>query len=185
MKTLRDSDNNLLNTDEKKVEGLIKDHFMWNAEESMVEEVEEEMDDNEGVEESSMDDMLTGVETALSGTQNSSAPGPDGISYRFIKTIKGTVLGTSLLEEVAKNLIKGIIPKELQNSKVVIIPKPRKDHERTKGWRPINWINCISKLQKKVLAEVLQGCGLRHKHQFGSVKGRSATEAALSTVTRA
>ena len=30
---------------------------------------------------------------------------------------------------------------------------------------------------------MLQGCGLLHKHEFGSVKGRSATEAALRTVT--
>ena len=36
-----------------------------------------------------------------------------------------------------------------------------------------------------MVAEVLQGCGLLHKHQFGSGKGRSATEAALKTVTRA
>ena len=46
-------------------------------------------------------------------------------------------------------------------------------------------INCISKLEEKVVADVLQGCGLLHKHQFGSVKGRSATEAALRIVTRA
>lgn len=46
-------------------------------------------------------------------------------------------------------------------------------------------INCISKLEKKVVADVLQGCGLLHKHQFGSMKGRSAMETVLSTVTRA
>ena len=86
---------------------------------------------------------------------------------------------------MARNLWKGRIPREWQNSKVVIIPKPRKDHEKMKGWRPINLINCIGKLKEKVVAEVLQGCGLLHKHQFGSVKGRSAMEAALRTVTRA
>lgn len=35
------------------------------------------------------------------------------------------------------------------------------------------------------MANVLQGCGLLHKHQFRSENGRSATEAALRTVTRA
>ena len=64
-----------------------------------------------------------------------------------------------------------------------MISKPRKDHEKTKGWRPINLINCISKLGEKVVADVLQGCSLLHKHQFGSVKGRSATKAALRIVT--
>ena len=46
-------------------------------------------------------------------------------------------------------------------------------------------INCIGKLVEKVVADVLQGCRLLHKHQFRSVEGRSATEAALRTVTRA
>ena len=66
-----------------------------------------------------------------------------------------------------------------------MIPKPGKDHEKTKGWRPINLINCIGKLGEKVVVEVLQGCGLLHRHQFELMKDRSATEAALRTGTRA
>ena len=86
---------------------------------------------------------------------------------------------------MARNLIKGIILREWQRSKVVMVPKLEKDYERTKGWRPINLINCIGKLGEKVVVDVLQGCGLLYKHQFGSVKGRSATEAVLRTITRA
>jgi len=36
-----------------------------------------------------------------------------------------------------------------------------------------------------VVADRLQESGLLHRYQFGSVKGRSATEAALRVVTRA
>lgn len=90
-----------------------------------------------------------------------------------------------MFKEVARNLGTGRIPEEWQFSKVVIIPKPGKDHGKTKGWRPINLINCIGKLGEKVVADRLQGGGLLHRHQFGSVKGRSATKAALRTVTRA
>ena len=68
------------------------------------------------------------------------------------------------MEEVAKNLIKGIIPRQWENSKVVMISKCGKDHEKTKGWRPINLINCIDKLGMKVAADVLQGYGLLYKH---------------------
>ena len=132
-----------------------------------------------------LEEMIKKVEVALSGTQNSSAPGPDGISYGFIKTIKDTTLGERVLEEVARNLIKEIISRKWQNSKVVIISKPGKDHEKTKGWRPINLINCIGKLEEKVVADGLQGCGLLHKHQFRSVKRRLAMEAAQRTATRA
>ena len=104
-----------------------------------------------------------------------------------IASFKGskTILREKIIEEVARNLIQGAILREWQKSKVVVIPKPRKDHKKTKGWRPINLINCIGKLGEKVVAEVLQGCGLLHKHQFGSVKGRSASKAALRTVTKA
>jgi len=65
-----------------------------------------------------------------------------------------------------------------------MIPKPGKYHSKTKGWRPINLINYIGKLGEKVVADRLQESGLVHRHQFGSVKGRSATEVALRVVTR-
>jgi len=40
-------------------------------------------------------------------------------------------------------------------------------------------------LGEKVVANRLQESGLLHKHQFGSVKGRSVTEAALRVVPKA
>ena len=104
--------------------------------------------------------MVTKVKTALSGTQNSSAPSPDDISYRFIKNIKNSFLGEKIMEEVAVNLIKGTIPREWQNNRVVIIFKLAKDDEKRIGWIPINLINCIGKLVEKVVADMLQGCGL-------------------------
>jgi len=66
-----------------------------------------------------------------------------------------------------------------------MIPKLGKDHCKMKGWRPINLINCIGWLGEKVVADRLQESGLLHRYQFGSVKGRSATEVALRVVTRA
>ena len=99
--------------------------------------------------------MIAKIETALVGTQNCLAPEPDGISYRFIKRIKEMILGERILEQVARNLTKGTIPREWQDSKVDMIPKPRKDHEKTKGCRPINLINCMGKLEEKVGADVL------------------------------
>ena len=131
MKTLRDADGNQLTTDEEKAEGLIKDHFVWKEEARTTKEEEEQVDNNE-VEEDKLEKIITKVEVALSGTQNSSAPRPDSISYRFIKRIKNTTLGEKLLEEVARNLVKGTILREWQNSKMVMIPKPRKVYEKTK-----------------------------------------------------
>jgi len=65
-----------------------------------------------------------------------------------------------------------------------MIPKPEKDHNKTKGWRPIDLINCIGKLGENVVTNRLQESGLLHRYQFRPVKGRSATEAALRVVMK-
>ena len=117
------------------------------------------------------------VRGALRGTSNRVAPGPDGISYRFIKMVLDTRLGTSLRE--------GSIPEEWRLSKVVFIPKPNKDHKAAKGWRPINLINWVGKLAEKVVADGLQEAGLFHRGQYGGIKGRSALEAMTRALTRA
>ena len=143
-----------------------------------MEEEKEEVVNGE-VEEGALNEMVMKVEIAFSGTQNRSAPGLDGISNRFIAGIKDTFLYKKVIEKMARNLIKGVTSREWQNSKVVMIPKPGKHNKTRKGWRPINLIKCIRKLGEKVVAKVLQYCGLLDKYQFGSVKGRSVTEAAL------
>lgn len=45
-------------------------------------------------------------------------------------------------------------------------PKPGKDKTTIRAWRPINLINYIGKLAKKVVADELQETGHLHKHQF-------------------
>ena len=110
----------------------MRDHFVWNEEGRMLQKEEEE-GDGEEVKESSVKEIMTKVGIALGSTQNSSVSGPDSISYRFINMIKDTILRDRILEEVGKNLIKGTMLREWQSSKVVMISKPRKDHEKTKG----------------------------------------------------
>jgi len=173
-----------LKTDSEKKNGLIRDHFGWRNDGRKVDEMEEEREryPGTGIDQEKMEEL---VRKALAGTSNRSAPRPDRIGYKLIKRVLDFKLGSELIREVAENLIKGRIPKEWQHSKVVMIPKPGKDHSKTKGWRPINLINCIGKLGEKVVADRLQESGLLHRHHFGSVKGRSATEAALRVVTRA
>jgi len=173
-----------LGTDEEKVTGLVKDHFGWREDGSGVEVPEREEEEREPT--NRQGQLEEEVRKVLSRTSNSSAPGLDGIGYRLIKMVMRTKLGDELMKEVAGNLARGRrIPKEWQNSKVVMIPKPGKDYNKTKGWRPINLINCIGKLVEKVVANRLQESGLLHQHQFGSVKGRSVTEATLRVVTKA
>ena len=122
----------------------------------------------------SMEELEEKVRDALRGTSNRSPPGPDGISYRFIKAVLNTKLGKELIREVAVSLKEGVILGEWQLSEVVFISKPNKDHQAAKGWR---LINCVGKLAEKVVAAELQMVGLFHKGQYGGMKGRSALEA--------
>jgi len=74
------------------------------------------------------------VRKALVAMSNKSAPGSDGIRYKLIKQVLNLKLGRELIREVSETLIKGKILKEWQHYKVVMIPKPRKDDSKTKGW---------------------------------------------------
>ena len=133
----------------------------------------------------SIPELVEKLGKALQGTSNTSAPGPDKISYQFIKAVIGTIFGEKLLVQMAKELEKGRAPPDWQLSKVVMILKPGKDHIQLKGWRPINLINCVCKLGEKVVADELQEVGLFHQRQYGSVKGRSAVEPVFREVVRA
>ena len=98
-------------------------------------------------------EILAKVYTALSGTSNTFAPGPDGISYKTLKAAYKTPLGRALMDQVTQQLAAATVPRVWQDSKVVFIPKPGKDHTQLKAWRPITIINSIGKCWEKVVAE--------------------------------
>jgi len=118
MKKLIDVGGVELETDEEKVGGLVKDYFGWREDRRSVEErnVEEQEEGEE--EEGEFANRQGQIEKELlSGTSNASAPGPG----RLIKTVMGTKLRKEIVREVGRNLLKGIIPKKWQNSKVVMM----------------------------------------------------------------
>ena len=124
------------------------------------------------------------VRAVLGKTSNKSLLGPDGISYQLIKVVLKSQLGKELMREVATNLADNKIPHECQQMQVVMIPKPKKDLTINKNWRLINLVTCIGKLGDKVVADQLQDTGLFHRHQFGSIKGRSAIEVVFRALTK-
>jgi len=140
---------------------LVKDLFGWDDNRQKVDEEEEPDDGGEAAE---FEEIRRWTKKALNKTSISSSAGPDGISYRFLKAVMRTELREELIDEVIVNIQHGRILKEWQHSKVVMIPKPGKNHKTTKGWRPINLINYIGKLSEKVVMERLQGAGLFHRH---------------------
>ena len=149
-----------LKMDNENNNGFIRDHFGWRNEGRKVGKQEEERERYLGMTGISQENMEELVRKALAGMSNKSAPGPDGLGFKLIKRVLNLKLGWELIWKVEENFIKGIIAKEWQHSKVVMIPKLRMDHCKTKGWGPINVINCIGKLGEKVVADRLQESGL-------------------------
>ena len=122
---------------------------------------------------------------ALSPTTNSSAPGPDHVTWRHIKLALCLPDTDLALATLFNNICKtGTWPEHFKDSFSVIIPKPNKpDYSIPKAYRPIALLNTLGKLLTKILANRLQHdaaeFGLLHRDQFGGIKGHSTIDAGL------
>ena len=113
--------------------------------------------------------------------------GPDGVGYRLIKAVRDTRLGREVLGERVAGLQGEYIPNRWRDMWVVLIPKPRRDLTQTKNWRPLNHINCVGKLARKVMADRIQAKGqqiLHHQH-YGLVRGRCVVDVLYKSVVSA
>ena len=139
MGRLRGADGTWLEFEKDKLDGLVRDLFGEDAAQaSMVVGEGEECPYSE-------DRVMEWVRSALSGTKNNSAAGPDRVGYRLIKAVRDKRLGIEVLGEVVAALRGGYIPDRWWDMRVVLIPKPGRDLTQTQNWRPLNLINCIGK----------------------------------------
>ena len=119
----------------------------------------------------------------LQNTRNDSAPGPDGISWKLLKMIQHTAIGRAVLQDAgqvaeSKNFTR--MPEEWRDMKMVMIPKPGKDHTAVKGWRPIVLASTVGKLAEKLVALELQAHEeLWHERAFAGRKGRGAMDSVM------
>ena len=87
---------------------------------------------------------------------------------------------TIAVEESKRGSFSARMPEEWRGMKMVMIPKPGKDHTAVKGWRPIVLANTVGKLAEKIVAEKLQGCEeLWHERAFAGRKGRGALDSVM------
>ena len=128
-------------------------------------------------------DTIVQIHHALKKTRNDSAPGPDGVSWKLLKKLKDTSLGKAVLEDigqVAETEWLTRMPEEWRNMKMVMIPKPGKDHTTVKGWRPIVLANTVGKLAEKLVALELQKHEeLWHERAFAGRRGRGAIDSVM------
>ncbi|KAF8687864.1 hypothetical protein AX14_003632 [Amanita brunnescens Koide BX004] len=122
---------------------------------------------------------------ALRPTSNSSAPGPDHVTWRHVKlALSLPDTDAALLAIFNRVCLTGLWPSCFKDSISVIIPKPNKpDYSIPKAYRPIALLNTMGKLLTKILANRLQHdaaqYGLLHREQFGSIQGHSTIDAGL------
>ena len=119
-------------------------------------------------------------------TSNTSAPGPDNLSWHHIKQIidiDGVLDSICLL---FNNIcVTGDWPSWFSESTSVIIPKPKKtDYTVPKAYRPIALLNTTGKLLTKIIAHRMQfdaaAFSLLHEGQCGGIQKHATIDAGLS-----
>lgn len=124
----------------------------------------------------------------LQDTSNTSAPGPDRVSWAMLKSLcTDTECEDFLLNLYNSGTRVGAWPTELKSSDTAVTPKHNKTiHDTLKAHRPICLISVIGKLWEKLIANRIQTeCkkfSLLHLSQCGGVRGHSTEDAGLILV---
>ena len=114
-----------------------------------------------------------------------SAPGPDHLTWTHLKHLMACEEVASLFLWIANACLRvGAWPKELKESKTVVIPKPGKPlYDVPKAFRPIVLLNTMGKLSKKMIANRLQFEAVKedilHLCQFGGVCQNSTEDTGI------
>ena len=120
-------------------------------------------------------EMFIRICRVLKGTKNMSTPGPDGVSWRYLKVIGGMWLGKCFIEvtaQVATISERISVPQKWRGMIMVTIPKPEEDRTPVKEWRPIVFANTVGRLGEKIIVEELQTREeLCHPLNFSRKKG--------------
>ena len=95
---------------------------------------------------------------AIANCNNTSASGPDKLSWSHLKIILNDDECLDIIIHIANTCIElGYWPLHFKRSTTVIIPKPnKKSYDSPKSFRPIVLLNTVDKLIEKVIGERLQ-----------------------------
>jgi hypothetical protein len=137
------------------------------------------------------------VREALVKNSSSSTPGPDYISWYWLKmATKVEPLERNNNRRRVSDPIRGIrdlfnacltlgcFPEVFKASVTVVLPKPNKtDYSKAKSYRSIVLLNCLEKLLEKVIAAQMQfdaqAYGLTDELQFGGLMMRSTADTGI------
>ena len=115
------------------------------------------------------------------------AAGPDGIQNIVLKNLSKMAL-RSLATIYNSCITISYFPDHWKLAKIIMLPKPNKDHSSPLNYRPISLLNSLAKLFEKVLLKrlhfILKKLNLIREDQYGFKKGHSTTHALLRLIER-
>ena len=123
---------------------------------------------------------------AISKCSDSLVPGPDKLTWRYLKfIIKDDSCLTNIVNIADACINLGHWPKYFKISFTIIIPKPNKpSYDQLKVFCPIVLLNTIGKLIEKVVADRLQftvaSNNFIHLSQLGRLKFKSTTDTGIA-----
>ena len=122
---------------------------------------------------------------AIAKCLSSSTPGPDHISWRYLKSLIANDKCLLKITQIANACIDlEFWPSHFKSSNTVVIPKPNKNNYNfPKSFCPIVLLNTTGKLIEKVISNRLQFYLLANSfldsHQFGDICQWSTTDAGI------
>jgi len=122
---------------------------------------------------------------AIANCNTTSAPGPDKLSWSYLKIILKDDECLGIIICIANACIElRYWPLHFKRSMTVIIPKPnKKSYDLPKSFRPIVLLNTVDKLIEKVIGERLQfimaANNFIHPSQFGGLKFKFMTDVGI------
>ncbi|GLU19817.1 hypothetical protein SLE2022_360420 [Rubroshorea leprosula] len=119
------------------------------------------------------------IRAAVWDCDNSKAPGPDGLNFRFVKLFWGTIK-KEIMEFIQEFHDTGRLVKGANESFVVLIPKVN-DPEKIEEYRPISLIGVMYKILSKLLANRLRNVldGVIGDTQMAFIAGRQLPESVV------
>jgi len=122
----------------------------------------------------------------IANCNNTSAPGPDKLSWSYLKIILKDDECLGIIIHIANVCIElGYWLLHFKRSTIVVIPKPnKKSYNSPKSFRPIVLLNTVGKLIEKVIGERLQfsmaANNFIYSSQLGGLKFKSTTDADIA-----
>ena len=124
--------------------------------------------------------------SAIVKCNNSSAPGPNKLSWGHLKHVVKDKMCLGNIIAIANACIEiGYWPNHFKNSMTIVIPKPNKTvYNSPKFFRPIVLFNTLEKLIKKVTGDRLQfhiiSNDFIYQSQLGRLKFKSTTDMGIA-----